>query len=253
MNLIQVLSRNSLSARPETKAYFRAPEGTRRARPAAPPLQFQPPVEPPAETCHPAGCNPSAGSDSSELVRRIQAGETRAEAELVSQYREGLFFLLKRWTRDPETAEDLCHDTLRLALEKIRKGEVREPDRLAAYLRSLAKNLSTQLYRRSGERTELREELATGQELPDRQPGALASLLQEEKARLARQVLQNLGSDRDRQILLRYYLSDERPEQICSDLGLTSEHFYRVLHRARKRYRRLFEEQIDPAAGGGKD
>jgi RNA polymerase sigma-70 factor (ECF subfamily) len=239
MNLIQALSRNAFSGPPEPKAYFRPADGPRRARAAPEPvLELQPPGE----------LTPDAGrSAGGELVRRIQAGEPRAETELVTQYREGLFFLLKRWTRDPETAEDLCQETLRLALEKIRKGEVREPDRLAAYLRSLAKNLSTQLYRRTGERTDLREELAPGQELPDRQPGALASLLQEEKACLARRVLQNLGSDRDRQILLRYYLSEERPERICSDLGLTSEHFYRVLHRARQRYRRLFEEQIDPA------
>lgn len=253
MNLIQVLSRNALSVRSEPQAYFRPPEGTRRARPAEPPLHLQPPVDLPAETSRPAGCDPAAGADGGELVRRIQAGEARAEAELVSRYREGLLYLLKRWTRDPETAEDLCQDTLRLALEKIRKGEVREPDRLAAYLRSLAKNLSTQLYRRCGERTDLREDLDTGRELPDRQPGALASLLQAEKARLARQVLQSLGSERDRQILLRYYLTEERPERICTDLGLTSEHFYRVLYRARKRYRRLFEEQIDPAPCRGED
>jgi RNA polymerase sigma-70 factor (ECF subfamily) len=219
-------------------------------------LQLQPPVELPAEISRPEpSANPADSADfnTAELVARIQAGEARAEADLVQRYRDGLFYLLKRWTRDPETAEDLCQDTLRLALEKIRKGEVREPDRLAAYLRSLAKNLSTQLYRRSGERTDLRQELPAGLELPDRQPGALASLLREEKARLARQVLQNLGSDRDRQILLRYYLCEERPERICSDLGLTSEHFYRVLHRARKRYRRLFEEQLDPAARGRED
>lgn len=235
MNLIQVLARNALSLQPEPKAYYRPPEGVRRARPAEPPC----PLPPPADT--------------GELVRRILAGEAKAETELVDRYRDGLYFLLKRWTRDPETAEDLCQDTLRLALEKIRKGEVREPDRLPAYLRSLAKNLSTQLYRRSSERTDLRQDLAPGEELPDRQPGALTSLLQEEKARLAREVLQNLGSDRDRQVLLRYYLSEERPESICSDLGLTSEHFYRVLHRARQRYRRLFEEQLAPAASGRRD
>lgn len=242
MNRIQVLARNALSLRSEPKAFFRPPEGTRRATPSEPPRALAV-----------ADDLPPPPADPVELVRRIQAGEARAEAELVHRYREGLFFLLKRWTRDPETAEDLCQDTLRLALEKIRKGEVREPDRLAAYLRSLAKNLSTQLYRRCGERTDLREDLAPGEELPDRQPGALAALLQEEKARLAREVLQSLGSDRDRQVLLRYYLSEERAESICGDLGLSSEHFYRVLHRARQRYRRLFEEQLNPASRRGED
>ena len=92
-----------------------------------------------------------------DLVRRIRGGDPAAEAELVSRFGEGLAFLLRRWTRDSATAEDLYQETFRLALEKIRSGEVREPDRLAGFLRSLAKNLSIHHYRRSAVQ-EVREE-----------------------------------------------------------------------------------------------
>jgi RNA polymerase sigma-70 factor (ECF subfamily) len=224
------LPHGALLGRPDPKPYgapLERARGPLASNPAAP------------------AAEPSPGEAASALVRRIQAGEARAEAELVERYHGGLLFLLRRWTRDSETAEDLCQETLRLAIEKIRSGEVREPDHLAAFLRSLAKNQSIQLYRRTGERVELREEIGPSCELQDAQPSALSQLLQNEKARLARQVLQDLGSERDRQVLLRYYLAEEKAEAICHDLGLTSEHFYRVLHRARKRYRRLFEEQIE--------
>src|SRR6185369_11439053 len=67
-----------------------------------------------------------------DLVRRIQAGDRQAEGELVEHYGEGLAFLLRRWTRDQDAASDLYQETFRLALEKIRRGEVRDPDRLPA-------------------------------------------------------------------------------------------------------------------------
>jgi RNA polymerase sigma-70 factor, ECF subfamily len=178
-----------------------------------------------------------------ELVRRILAGDRSAESELVARFREGLLFVLRRWSRDPATAEDLCQETLRLALEKIRQGEVREPDQLAGYLRSLARNLSIQLYRRAGNRPERHEALDAERPLADPGAGQLDRLLRGEKVRLARRVLGELGSDRDRQVLYRFYIAEDATEAICADLGLTQEHFYRVLHRARGRYRRLFEEQ----------
>lgn len=203
---------------------------------------------PPPEATRSPGPEPPAGSPGRDLVLRIQAGETSAEAELVERYGEVLLFLLKRWTRDPETAEDLRQETLRLALEKIRKGEVREPDQLAAFLRGLAKNLSTQLYRRAAEKTDRHEGLDPVCEVADREPDPLSLLLRSERARLARQVLQSLGTERDREVLIRYYLAEEKAETICAALDLTPDHFYRVLHRARQRYRRLFEEQLaDPS------
>ncbi len=76
-----------------------------------------------------------------DLVRRIAGGETQAEAELVARCGKTLRFLTRRFTRDEADGEDLYQETLMLALEKIRQGEVREPERLAGFLRALAKNL----------------------------------------------------------------------------------------------------------------
>ena len=178
---------------------------------------------------------------SSDLVRSIQDGNPAAEAELVARFSEGLSFLLRRWTRDRMVAEDLFQETFRLALEKIRKGEVRDPDRLAGFLRSLAKNLSIEHYRRGSRREVREEELEAASELSATDTGQLGRFLREEKAALVRQVLEDLGSERDRQVLFRFYISEEDKEQIRSDLGLTGPEFNLVLFRARRRYRDLYE------------
>jgi RNA polymerase sigma-70 factor, ECF subfamily len=181
-----------------------------------------------------------------DLVPRIMAGDRVAEAELVERFSEGLVFLLRRWTRDRATAEDLYQETLRLALEKIRKGEVREPDKLAGFLRSLAKNLATHHYRRGSTREnrerELDDAVATVPAGDTMEP--LTRLLQAEKAELVRRLIGELASDRDRQVLFRFYIAEEAKERICADLGLTSPEFNVVLFRARQRYRKLFEERL---------
>jgi RNA polymerase sigma-70 factor (ECF subfamily) len=188
------------------------------------------------------------GAPAEDLVRRIVAGDGRAEAELVERFGEGLLFLLRRWTRDPATAEDLYQETLRLALEKIRRGEVREPDRLAGFLRSLAKNLSIHHYRRGSVRGERERDLeevgGEGIAAPSGASDQLASLLRAEKATLVRRVIGEMPVERDRQVLFRFYIGEEDKERICADLGLTGPELNVVLFRARQRYRKLFEERF---------
>ncbi len=183
-----------------------------------------------------------------DLVRRIQGGDRRAEQELVDLYGEGLTFLLRRWTRDRDAADDLYQETLRLALEKIRRGEVRDPDRLAGFLRSLAKNLSTDHYRRESLRGGRETPLGAAFEPPDPAAGQLGSLLRQEKIAIVRRLLSELSLPRDREILVRFYLREEDKESIRLDLGLSRAEFNVVLFRARRRYQALFEQALAGSA-----
>src|SRR5690349_17154162 len=76
-----------------------------------------------------------------DLVRRIEAGDRDAEAELVARFSHGLLLMLRQLCRNPALADDLHQETLALVLQKVRRGEVREPERLAAFIRSTARNL----------------------------------------------------------------------------------------------------------------
>lgn len=177
-----------------------------------------------------------------DLVRRIQNREPGAESELVEICGPTLRFLTRRYARNEADAEDLYQETLILALEKIRNREVHQPDRLAGFLRSLAKNLSTQSYRRR--RFQVEEpagELEGLTEAGDADP--LGHLLSRERGRLTRLLLAELRVPRDRDLLFRYYIVEQSSSRICADLGIDGDHFYRVLHRARSRYRRLWETQ----------
>lgn len=181
-----------------------------------------------------------------DLVRRIQAGDLAAESELVERYGEGLAFLLRRWARDQDAASDLYQETFRLALEKIRRGEVRDPDRLPAFLRSLAKNLSIDYYRRETRRGSREDSIedTVALPLPESEPDQLGRLLREEKIGLVRRLLSELSLERDREILIRFYIHEEDKERIREDLGLSRPEFNVVLFRARRRYQTLFEKAL---------
>ena len=177
-----------------------------------------------------------------QLVSRIVAGEAKAEDELVVRYARPLRSLLRHRLRDAPEVDDLLQETLLLGLIKIRRGELRDAAKVGSYLMSLARNLAIDHLRGSRRRkTETDSEAVEDRaiQLPD----SVGRLIASERSRLVRDLVGQLEVERDRQVILRFYLTEEDKASICEDLGLSSLHFNRVLHRARQRYRQLYEEQ----------
>jgi len=172
------------------------------------------------------------------LVRRIAAGDASAEGELVQRYSRGLLYLLRRLA--PELADDLHQETFRVVLERLRRRELDEPAGLAAFLRGTARNLVIAERRKTARRrTEADEEELAQAVHPG--PSQLSAVLLDEEADTVRQLIRDLPTDRDRQLLLRFYVAEEEKESLCADLGLDSLHFNRVLFRARQRFKETLE------------
>jgi RNA polymerase sigma-70 factor, ECF subfamily len=186
------------------------------------------------------GRDDGAPGAAAELVRRIRAGDAAAESELVSRYCRGVMILIRRASSDPSAVDDVYQQTFQIALEKIRRGDLREAERLSGFICSLARNLVIDHFRRSSANRLPRPVEAI--RAADQAPGPLEKLLRLEKAAAVRRVLAELPTERDREILFRFYIAEDEKESICRDLGLTSLHFNRVLFRARERYRELYEE-----------
>ena len=185
----------------------------------------------------------SDAGDAADLVSRIRTGDRQAEAELVERYGRGVMMIVRRQARNAAVSDDLYQDTFRIALEKVRQGDLRESAKLAAFICSVARNLVIEHFRRTV-RQEGLTEIAEAERPHYSAPNQLEALLQQEKAAIVRQVIDELPTDRDRQLLYRYYIAEHDKEQICADLGLTSLHFNRVLHRARERYKELYETAV---------
>ncbi len=172
------------------------------------------------------------------LVRRIRAGDREAEREMVERYSRGVTFLLLELTGRRDRADDLHQETFRLVLEKVRAGELREPNKLPAFIRQLARNLFIAEYRHQVKRRMVNDDEVLAAS-PDPAPGPLTRLLHKENAAIVRRLLAELEPRRDREILFRFFIAEHRKAEICADFGLSSLHFNRVLHRARQRLKDL--------------
>lgn len=185
-----------------------------------------------------------------DLVARLRAGDRTAESDLLARFARPVRLLLDRHTSGRPEAEDLFQDVFRLALEKLRRGELREPDKLPGFLAQIARSLAIEHYRKRDRRkTEPDSDALLA--VPASNEGPLAELLDRENAALVRQVLADVGTARDRDILLRVYLTEDDKELIAADHGLTGLQLNRVLHRARQRYKELFLERQARAGPAG--
>jgi RNA polymerase sigma-70 factor, ECF subfamily len=190
---------------------------------------------------------PEKKSDSSraaDLIAQIQAGDVRAEEELVHRYRRGILMILSRSPESRHAAEDLCQDTLRIAIESIRSGHIIDPERLSGFVCGIARNLVLNYSRRTTNREISTDDAKLASMSPGTPPPQLDNLLRAEQNRVVRRVIDELPADRDRELLYRFYIAEEEKESICNDLGLSSLHFNRVLFRARERYRQLYEKYL---------
>ena len=183
-----------------------------------------------------------AWADAATLVQRIQSGDPEAEAEFVQRYRRGVMVIVAKAGRGRVPVEDLGHDVLTTAIEKVRAGAIRDPERLSGFVAGLARNVVMDYIRKERSRGAIEARMPPAPTVHP--PEAVNQLLQQEQTAMVRAVLAELDSDRDREILFRFYLADDDKEHICRDLGLTAVHFNRVLFRARERFRALYEKWI---------
>lgn len=168
-------------------------------------------------------------------------------AAVVCQLREGLLHLLARRVRDPAVAEDICNEAFRILFERLHRQPLDEPSKLAAYLAQTARNLLVTNYRKDA-----RHQTSTGEQhaidrYPDPDADPSTDAQSRSRARAIREVLREMPSFRNRQVLVRYYLNGEPKAAICRDLGLTGDNFDIVIHRARDRFRALLVRRYAPS------
>ena len=75
--------------------------------------------------------------------------------------------------------------------------------------------------------------------MADTRSDVQASVSRLELAELIKRLIEELSVERDREILLRFYIREEDKESICTALAITPLHFNRVLFRAKQRFREL--------------
>jgi RNA polymerase sigma-70 factor, ECF subfamily len=199
----------------------------------------EPAVKPRALESQPlpkSNASPPAAAGAAPNLDRAQV-----EALIAKEY-AGLRLLIFRRARDLNVAADLLNDAICTTWEKWLAGQVAHPEQIAGYVFQVAMNLLRNHRRAMAERPDKRAEVKALDDLPMDDPDQTEGV-EERLARRVKRLLQGMSSQRDRTILVRFYLNEEDREIICRDMKLTPAQFARVIHRARGRLRQLMEAE----------
>jgi RNA polymerase sigma-70 factor (ECF subfamily) len=181
-----------------------------------------------------------ARGTSADLVDRIRSGDKAAEAEFVRRFTPGVRAVVRRHTRPGEAmVDDFVQDVLYQVLLKLRAGELRDAAALPAYLRATILYATTAEYRRRASHGEAASIDALDAIASDSNP--VEHLRARQLATQVRTLLAELPIARDRTLLQRFYLDERSKDEVCAELGIESDHFHRVVFRARERLRELVE------------
>jgi RNA polymerase sigma-70 factor, ECF subfamily len=177
-----------------------------------------------------------------ELVERIRSGDTSAMEDLYRIFSKGVRFYLCRQL-GPQDLDDKVHDIFLIITQSIRNGELREPERLMGYVRTIVRRQVAAHIDSLVNARRNQIDLDTGLSLSDHTPSPERSLIEEQNTALAKRILNSLQK-RDREVLIRFYLKEQPPGQICSEMQLTETQFRLIKSRAKARFGELGKRRL---------
>lgn len=154
--------------------------------------------------------------DSAELARRIHGGDRAAEARFAHLYCDCVFALALARTHDRAAARELMDDVLMAVVLALRRGAVRQEQRLGGFVHGTAVNTINGYFRRRRRQVRtvpLDSAVAVGCPGDDLDEG--------DRHRAIRSALDLLQA-RDRQILRLSLEAGLKPGEIAARLGLSA-------------------------------
>jgi RNA polymerase sigma-70 factor (ECF subfamily) len=186
-----------------------------------------------------------------DLVDRVRRGDPSGMEDLYRVFSKGIRFYLCRQV-GPQDLDDKIHDLFLIITQSIQKGDLREPERLMGYVRTIVRrqvagHIDTAVQARRNQ-----TDMEYGMALSDTRPSPERRIIQEQNMDLAMRILNSLHP-REREVLVRFYLREQTPEEICRDLELTETQFRLIKSRAKARFgemgkRRLALRNVTPFA-----
>ena len=159
------------------------------------------------------------------------AGSTDAEeAELYRRFAPRVWLYGRRHLQNDAAADDLVQDVLLLTIERLRAGEVRQPEDIGSFVLGTSRMMA-HAERRVARR---RDALAARFMVPavETAPASIAALDAPRVAACLRAL-----AERDRLVMLLTYYADREAPRIAEDLGISPGAVRVIRHRAMARLR----------------
>ncbi|HEV8393658.1 MAG TPA: sigma-70 family RNA polymerase sigma factor [Vicinamibacterales bacterium] len=164
-----------------------------------------------------------------ELARAVAARAPgtceAAESELYRRFAPRVRLYGLRHLRDEESARDLVQQVMMLTIEKLRRGDVRDPDQIASFVLGTSRTMAMAARRTDARRERLREAFVAPDAFAAPDPGATLDLdrLEQCMAQLA---------DRERSVVLLTFYAESGSAAVAADIGVSEGNVRVIRHRA---------------------
>jgi len=177
-----------------------------------------------------------------QLVEQIRADDPGGMEALYRVFARGVRFYLCRQL-GPQELDDKVHDTFLIVVQAIRRGELREPERLMGFVRTVVRR---QVAAHIDQAVQSRREWAdveSSLHVEDARSNPEQVLAVKQRAEILERVLDSV-SDRDREILTRFYLLEQSQIEICRAMRLSETQFRLLKSRAKARFGELGRKKL---------
>ena len=168
------------------------------------------------------------------LVERVRAGDPAALEQLYGLLCSGIRFFLCRQL-GAQDLDDRVHDLFLAITRAIQRGELHQPECLMGFVRTVvrrqvAAGIDVKV------RTRCRHiSVDDGFQLHDNSPSPELLAIREQNDEIALRILKGM-CERDREVLIRFYLEEQPAEQICREMNLTETQFRLIKSRAKAHF-----------------
>lgn len=176
-----------------------------------------------------------ANTDWGNIVERIRDCVPSGMEDLYAIFGKGVRWMLLRQL-GPDELDDKVHDCFIIVAQAIQHGDLREPERLMGYVRTIVKRqIATHIESLVHQRRVQADFEDAAPTISDYSDDPERALWERQRADIARRVLQGI-SKRDREILNRFYVLEQSQDQICSEMNLSYNQFRLLKSRAKARF-----------------
>jgi RNA polymerase sigma-70 factor, ECF subfamily len=183
-----------------------------------------------------------AALDDGALARRIsEAGavpDSTAETELYRRLGPRVRLYGLRHLRDPQAATDLVQQVLLFALEQLRAGKVREPDKIVSFVLGTCRMTVLDM-RRGARRREML--LNTWGDAADAFDAPEPLVLDPDQLAGCLQAL----SERERSVVVLSFFADKQADEVGVELSISGANVRVIRHRALARLRQCMGAEED--------
>jgi len=177
-----------------------------------------------------------------QIVQQVREGDARGMADLYEFISIGLRPYLARQLQSQD-CRDKIHNIFVDVVIAIQRGQLRDPERLMGFARTIARRkvsgyICAAVFDRRNQ-----VDIQSIFWLASPQASAESEMIFQEQRDLVRWTLAQL-SDREREILSRFYMQEQSQQQICHEMGLTHTQYRLLKWRSKVRFGELSRKEI---------